>query len=107
MVYKETDPFNNAERYDVLINKEDAQELSVAEGEGIVLHNGYGVFQGRAKFVDIAKGNIEVHFPEGNCLLPKGRYEQFSKIPDYNIAITVEKQTAIQRKRCELFRKED
>ncbi|BCB02480.1 FdhF/YdeP family oxidoreductase [Bacillus sp. KH172YL63] len=91
MVYKETDPFNNAERYDVLINKEDAQELSVAEGEGIVLHNGYGVFQGRAKFVDIAKGNIEVHFPEGNCLLPKGRYEQFSKIPDYNIAITVEK----------------
>lgn len=91
MVYKEVDPFNNAERYDVLMNKDDAYELSVAEGEGIVLYNRYGVFQGRAKFVDIAPGNVEVHFPEGNCLLPKGRYEQFAKIPDYNIAITVEK----------------
>ncbi|MGD6957479.1 FdhF/YdeP family oxidoreductase [Rossellomorea aquimaris] len=91
MVYKEVDPFNNAERYDVLMNKDDANELSVAEGEGIVLYNRYGVFQGRAKFVDIAPGNVEVHFPEGNCLLPKGRYEQFAKIPDYNIAITVEK----------------
>ncbi|MGM0828748.1 MAG: FdhF/YdeP family oxidoreductase [Bacillota bacterium] len=91
MVYKEVDPFNNAERYDVLMNKDDGYELSVAEGEGIVLYNRYGVFQGRAKFVDIAPGNVEVHFPEGNCLLPKGRYEQFAKIPDYNIAITVEK----------------
>lgn len=91
MVYKETDPFNGAERYDVLMNAEDAKKLSVAEGEGIVVYNGFGVFQGRAKFVDIAKGNLEVHFPEGNFLLPRGRYEKFAGIPDYNITVTVEK----------------
>jgi molybdopterin-dependent oxidoreductase alpha subunit len=91
MVYKETDPFNGAGRYDVLINAEDARHLSIAEGEGIVVYNGFGVFQGRAKFVDIAKGNLEVHFPEGNFLLPRGRYEKFAGIPDYNITVTVEK----------------
>ncbi len=91
MVYKETDPFNGADRYDVLMNAEDAKQLSVAEGEGIVVYNGFGVFQGRAKFVDIARGNLEVHFPEGNFLLPRGRYEKFAGIPDYNITVTVEK----------------
>ena len=91
MVYKETDPFNGADRYDVLMNEDDAKQLSVAEGEGIVVYNGFGVFQGRAKFVDIARGNLEVHFPEGNFLLPRGRYEKFAGIPDYNITVTVEK----------------
>jgi len=91
MVYKETDPFNGADRYDVLMNAEDAKQISIAEGEGIVVYNGFGVFQGRAKFVDIARGNLEVHFPEGNFLLPRGRYEKYAGIPDYNITVTVEK----------------
>ncbi|WP_273834448.1 FdhF/YdeP family oxidoreductase [Guptibacillus sedimenti] len=91
MVYKETDPFNKAERYDVLMNAKDASRLSITEGEGIVVYNGFGVFQGKAKFVDIASGNLEVHFPEGNFLLPRGRYEKYAGIPDYNITVTVEK----------------
>lgn len=91
MVYNETDPFNQAERYDVLMNKDDAKEWSIQEGEGIVVYNQYGVFQGRAKFVSIARGNLGVHFPEGNFLLPKGRYEKYAGMPDYNIAVKVEK----------------
>ncbi len=91
MVYKETDPFNGAERYDVLMNAEDARNLSITEGEGIVVYNGFGVFQGKAKFVEIAKGNLEVHFPEGNFLLPRGRYEKYAGIPDFNITVSVEK----------------
>lgn len=91
MVYKEVDPLNGAGRYDVLMSPVDGQKLSIAEGEGIVVYNGFGVFQGRAKFVDIAPGNIEVHFPEGNFLLPRGRYEKFAGIPDYNITVHVEK----------------
>lgn len=91
MVYNETDPFNGAERYDVLMNKEDANDLSIQEGEGIVVYNQFGVFQGRAKFVDIARGNLGIFFPEGNFLLPKGRYEKYAGIPDYNIACHVEK----------------
>ncbi|MDQ0256853.1 molybdopterin-dependent oxidoreductase alpha subunit [Evansella vedderi] len=91
MVYSEKDPFNGAERYDVLINEEDAKELNIQEGEGIVVHNSFGVFQGRAKFDAITRGNVGVHFPEGNFLLPKGRYEKFAGIPDFSIAVKIEK----------------
>jgi anaerobic selenocysteine-containing dehydrogenase len=91
MVYKDTDPFNNAGRYDVLMNAKDAHVLSIAEGEGVVIHNDFGVFQGKAKYADISQGNLGVHFPEGNFLLPKGRYEKLALIPDYNVAVKVEK----------------
>jgi molybdopterin-dependent oxidoreductase alpha subunit len=91
MVYNEIDPINGAERFDVLIHEQDARDNSIAEGEGVVVYNGFGVFQGRAKFADIARGNLGVHFPEGNFLLPKGRYEKYAGIPDYNIAVSLEK----------------
>lgn len=91
MVYNEIDPLNGAERYDVLMNQDDARKLSIAEGEGVVVYNGFGVFQGRAKYADISRGNLGVHFPEGNFLLPKGRYEKYAGIPDYNIAVSLEK----------------
>lgn len=91
MVYNEVDPINGAERFDVLIHEQDAREHSITEGEGVVVYNGFGVFQGRAKYADIARGNLGVHFPEGNFLLPKGRYEKYAGIPDYNIAVSLEK----------------
>ncbi|MCS0542891.1 hypothetical protein NXY55_23220, partial [Aeromonas veronii] len=46
---------------------------------------------GKAKLADIARKNLGVHFPEGNFLLPRGRYEKYAGIPDYNIAVYVEK----------------
>ncbi|TVP84020.1 MAG: formate dehydrogenase [Alkalicoccus sp.] len=91
MVYGETDPFNRSSRYDVLVHEEDARELHIRDGEAVVVYNQYGVFQGQAKFASIARSNLGVHFPEGNFLLPKGRYEQFAGIPDYNIAVKIEK----------------
>lgn len=91
MVYNDKEAFNNGGRYDVLMSKEDGRKLSITEGEGVVLHNKYGVFQGRAKFVEILPGNIEVYFPEGNFLLPIGRYETFAQIPDYNINVKIDK----------------
>ena len=91
MIYSEKDPFNAAERYDVLIHKEDALKLNIEAGEWIVVHNMHGHFQGRAKFEDTRPGNIQVHWPEGNCLIPKGVYEPFAGIPEYNTGVTVEK----------------
>lgn len=91
MVYSKYDSFNSAERYDVLMNEMDAKELSISERESVVVYNQFGVFTGKARFVDIARGNLEVHFPEGNFLLPKGVYEKYAKIPSYNVAVKVEK----------------
>src|SRR5690625_4452085 len=39
MIYGDTDPFNAADRYDVLINEDDAKELDIEEEEAIVVYN--------------------------------------------------------------------
>ncbi|MCU7556966.1 FdhF/YdeP family oxidoreductase [Macrococcus capreoli] len=91
MIYSDKEAFNGGGRNDVLMSAEDGKRLSIAEGEGIVVHNQYGVFQGRAKFVDILPTNVEVYFPEGNFLLPHGRYESFAQIPDFNVTVKIEK----------------
>ncbi|WLD93233.1 FdhF/YdeP family oxidoreductase [Alkalihalobacillus sp. AL-G] len=91
MVYSEKDPFNDADRYDVLMNAEDGGKYGIQAGEAIVVYNKFGLFHGKAKFVDVKPGNIEVHWPEGNVLIPKGVYEKHAGIPEYNTAVIVEK----------------
>ncbi|EST54923.1 formate dehydrogenase [Brevibacillus panacihumi W25] len=91
MVYGKTDPFNNADRYDVLIHPDDARELRIADGENVVVYNAHGTFQGRAKYEATKRGNIQVYWPEGNVLIPKGVYEKYAGIPEYNTAVKIEK----------------
>ncbi|WP_408008707.1 FdhF/YdeP family oxidoreductase [Pseudalkalibacillus sp. A8] len=91
MIYSDQDPFNQAERYDVLMNEEDGKKYGIGQGEAIVVYNKYGLFHGKARFVEVKPGNIQVHWPEGNVLIPKGVYEQYAGIPEYNTAVIVEK----------------
>jgi molybdopterin-dependent oxidoreductase alpha subunit len=91
MIYNNVDPFNNADRYDVLISEEDARALEIRQEEAIVIYNRHGVFTGRARLAPIKPGNIEVHWPEGNVLMPAGVYEPLAGIPEYNTAAIVER----------------
>ncbi|MUK87707.1 FdhF/YdeP family oxidoreductase [Ornithinibacillus sp. L9] len=91
MIYDEKDPFNDADRYDVLMNESDAKELGIKEGQPVVVYNQHGSFNGNAKFVSLKSGNVEVHWPEGNVLIPKGVYEHLAGIPEYNTAVIIEK----------------
>ncbi|MCD9020483.1 FdhF/YdeP family oxidoreductase [Cohnella silvisoli] len=92
MIFGEKDAFNGANRAAVLLNPEDAKRYSVADGEEIVLHNTHGTLHGRAHYADILQGNLAVNFPEGNVLFPMGVYESPAGIPEYNIAVTLEKE---------------
>ncbi|HEY4600738.1 MAG TPA: FdhF/YdeP family oxidoreductase [Cerasibacillus sp.] len=91
MIYGETDPFNDADRYDVLMNENDAEKLNISEGDAIVVYNKLGLFTGRAKFAPIKTGNVGLHWPEGNVLIEKGVYETFAGIPEYQAPAIVEK----------------
>ncbi|MBA2875535.1 FdhF/YdeP family oxidoreductase [Thermaerobacillus caldiproteolyticus] len=91
MIYSDKDPFNAADRYDILMNREDATKLGIREGETIVAYNRHGMMQGRARFADVKQGNIAVYWPEGNVLIPKGVYETYAQIPEYNTIAIVEK----------------
>src|SRR5690625_6819130 len=97
MLYGDTDPFNAADRYDVLINEDDAKELDIEEEEAIVVYNKYGTFHGRAKYAKIKEGNIGLHWPEGNQLIPEGVYEEHAGIPEYSAAAIVEKAETFHR----------
>lgn len=91
MIYGERDPFTDADRYDILINENDCKKLDIKEGEAIVAYNKHGIFNGRAKFAPVKEGNIAVHWPEGNSLIPESVYEQYAGIPEYNAAVIIEK----------------
>ncbi|MRH42734.1 FdhF/YdeP family oxidoreductase [Aquibacillus halophilus] len=91
MIYNDSDPFNDADRFDVLMNQADGQKHGIKEQEAIVVYNQFGTFNGRAKFVELKSENIEVHWPEGNTLIPKGVYEKYAGIPEYNTTVIVER----------------
>ncbi|MCQ6562427.1 FdhF/YdeP family oxidoreductase [Paenibacillus mendelii] len=94
MIYSDTDPFTDADRYDVIVSETDTRALGIADGDAIVVYNRHGIFHGRAKTGDVAPGNLELFWPEGNVLFQKGVYEPMAGIPEYNSAVVLEKAEA-------------
>jgi molybdopterin-dependent oxidoreductase alpha subunit len=90
MVGARKDPLTGARRDDVLMCEADARELGVREGARIRLVSETGSFDGRVRFAAIRQGNLQVHWPEGNRLIPAGRLDPVSGVPDYNAVVRVE-----------------
>ena len=88
IVQDETDPLTGARREDVLMSAEDAARLALQTGDAVVLRNEYGRFRGRVKIDRIKPGCLQVHWPEGNALIPSGRLDE-SGVPDYNAVVEV------------------
>jgi molybdopterin-dependent oxidoreductase alpha subunit len=93
LIYAQVDPLNRAPRDAVLINPEDARDLRLSESERIRLVNEVGSYECRVFPAPIARGNLQVHWPEGNVLLAKGVVEPRSGVPDYNTRVRIEKTT--------------
>ncbi|MEE3152334.1 MAG: molybdopterin dinucleotide binding domain-containing protein, partial [Acidobacteriota bacterium] len=90
MIYGEVDPINNAARDSILMNPEDAGDLQFSQHQKVKLISKTGVFEGRILFAPIARGNLQVHFPEGNVLIPRGIVDADGGVPDYNTEVRVE-----------------
>lgn len=84
MVWDDHDPLTGAARDAVAISPADAARLGLRDGDPVVLRNDVGEFRGRARIADITPGNLAVHWPEGNALLPMGRFDPGCGEPDYN-----------------------
>jgi molybdopterin-dependent oxidoreductase alpha subunit len=91
LIYAEVDPINGAARDSVLMSPEDAGELGLIVGDRIALTSGVGRFEGRVFLAPLAKGCLQVHWPEGNGLLRHGVVDPSAGVPDYNARVTVEK----------------
>ena len=91
MVHERTDMLTGAEREAVLINRQDAERLGIANGEAVVLRNEVGELRGRAFIAPVTPGSLQVHWPEGLVLIDRRRRSPESGIPDYNAVVTLEK----------------
>ena len=91
LIYAEVDPLTGAQRDAVFMCAADAAQLGVTQGQRIQLRSQTGVYQGTAFIAPIAPGNLQVHWPESNGLLPSGVVDPGGGVPDYNTRVTVER----------------
>lgn len=89
MVQGDMDPLLGARRDDVLMSSEDARALGLEEGDGVVLTNQVGSFQGRCHIMPLRPRNVEVYWPEGNVLIRRGVTDPGCEMPDYNAVVRV------------------
>jgi molybdopterin-dependent oxidoreductase alpha subunit len=90
IVYAEVDPLNNAPRDAVLMNGEDAGKLHLKQGDLVELVSGCGRMSCRVQVAPMASGNLQVHWPEGNILIPRGLVDAGGGVPDYNARVRIE-----------------
>ncbi len=90
MVQRAIDPLTGAARDDIFISREDLQRLGLSDGASVTLKSASGSFAGRLKEAPIRRGNLEVHWPEGNVLLSGSAIDPDSMEPDYNATVVLE-----------------
>lgn len=88
IIQAEVDQLTGAARDSVLMAREDAARLGLADGSPIVLRNEMGEFRGRVKLDRIKPGCLQAHWPEVNTLVPAGRLDP-SGVPDYTAEVEV------------------
>ncbi|MEO8428894.1 MAG: FdhF/YdeP family oxidoreductase [Verrucomicrobiota bacterium] len=94
LIYDEIDPLTGAGRDAVFMNSEDAAILHLKNKDRIALVNDLGRLEGRVFLAPIARGNLQVHWPEGNVLIRRGFTDALGGVPDYNAQVRVEKSFA-------------
>src|SRR5204863_4814297 len=91
LIYAEVDPINGAPRDAVLMNPEDAAGLHLIQQDRVALKNQLGHYEGRVFLAPIARGNLQIHWPEGNIIVQRGKVDPAGMVPDYNAWVRVEK----------------
>lgn len=87
MVQADRDPLTGTRRDAVLVAPEDAEALGLRDGDPVLLRSDVGEFRGRCFVAPIKPRNVQVHWPEGNVLIPRGVRDPVCGIPDYNAVV--------------------
>ena len=90
LIYDDIDPLTGAARDAVFMNAEDASELHLRSGDRVGLVNEIGRYEARVFLAPIARGNLQVHWPEGNVIIRRGITDPLGGVPDYNAHVRVE-----------------
>jgi molybdopterin-dependent oxidoreductase alpha subunit len=91
LIYAEVDPLTGAARDAVFMNPEDAAGLHLRNKDRVALVSDCGRMEGQVFFAPIARGNLQVHWPEANVLIQRGIVDPQGGVPDYNARVRIEK----------------
>src|SRR6266571_336102 len=91
LIYDEVDPLTGAARDAVFMNPEDAAALHLTQRDRIVLVSETGRLEGKVFLAPIARGNLQIHWPEANVLIRRGVVDSMGGVPDYNARVKIEK----------------
>ena len=66
--------------------------LGLADGAPVRLRSDTGSYDGHLRLVRLPARTLQVHWPEGNVLIPGGAEHRGprSRVPDYNALVTLE-----------------
>lgn len=91
LIHEEVDPLTGAPRDAVFMHPDDAAELRLARGDRVDLVSDAGRLACSVFPAVIARGNLQVHWPEGNVLIRRGVVDSVGGVPDYNAWARVER----------------
>jgi anaerobic selenocysteine-containing dehydrogenase len=83
MVHQDRDPLGGLRRDAVLLAAADAGELGLASGDPVIVENRFGHFRGRVALGPLARGAVQVHWPEANVLLDPASRSEHAQTPAY------------------------
>lgn len=89
LIYAEIDPLNGSPRDAVLMSEQDAARWGFKNHDPIVLENEMGCYEGSAFIAPITSGNLQIHWPEGNVIIPRGLVDRGGGVPDYNAWVKI------------------
>jgi len=90
LIYAEVDPINGAPRDAVLMNPDDAADLHLKQHDRVTLVNDVGRLDCRVCLAPVARGHLQVHWPEGNVIIKRGSLDTAGGVPDYNAEVRIE-----------------
>ena len=73
------------------MSADDAASLRLVQNDRVILKNDLGSFEGRVFLAPIARGNLQIHWPEGNAIIRRGVVDAAGGVPDYNARVIVER----------------
>jgi molybdopterin-dependent oxidoreductase alpha subunit len=89
MVQAKRDPLTGATRDALFVAADDALHLGLRDGDAVVARSEHGEMPARIHVSPMRPGNVEAFFPEANVLLPGGRRDEASGVPDYNTIVEI------------------
>ena len=86
MVHQDHDPLGGLARDAVVLAAADAGDLGLSDGDPVVVENRFGRFAGRVAIGPLARGAVQVHWPEANVLLDASSRTPQANTPAYKHA---------------------